>query len=948
MNKRPFMAVNWLTPSSTRDLSASHAKSDEATGEISPAQSAGAAAISTSQTITQQDGHFSIGNYVIPQWKGESLPTKEGIKLKKTIKHLFEEAIKIAKTFSSRNKTLKLTVYNEFLNFAESKNINISEISDYNQFWLNFTDEHSPYARDISKFIAHYSLRAVNIYLLKLKFLSLISRQLTKSLSTNELLNPDYSISKIFKKASSTELICESLRTNEFSWFRPSMEMSSTIEELSATLTSLGSVEFLKICNHEVPLDYDLEITDSELFSHSISNRNFGLFVNDLLIFLTEWLEGHSGYYNLGGGPKCLNTLFSGDHLYSFALSHWLAQENNIGEKWNEVICPEFNGKGFLTGSYLKVCQELQLLTFLVNMAKNQSHDPVTLICQLFKQKNSKSQVDSDGQMAFFNTNEAQESIYDRVVLNLATMPKTNPHHYLLTSIQTNCEKLANNGYLFVFSNQKLFVPSHSEKVEGLLKRYKLHASINFEDLKGKGEITKHLYIFSKRVYSNKLDLFNSSAPKMQKESCLSLNFAGQLMHFSKFELLRQEFLKFIMSKETINSPLFQNEPEPGLVFDFHQDAILNGKLLSNSSESNNITHPSYFKNLTRTCVPLDQFFIVDQISGKSENFTSDLLGLSVKREERYPYLLIVNYTNENEISLELTTSDLYKVKSEEYGHAYYQYFGLTPKILSLNINLFREYFETTVGKQVIQLTFNGGLKKTKSKLKAMLVPKFMLNTDTVPTQHHQTLDVFSYDKERLKSCHPIELNELFTTALKSINTLSLNYPWHTSCILSHFKYQLEETLNEVSANDLGSKKINYENPFMVNDLVTLPTFPIYPDHDDIYLEAKVKQRSDIHLRISHTQLDKIETGNILRIFSETNELMVIHGEYEILHFINFILSSARGTQLSSILQGLEVPKLKDIRRILEKHSEVGKGIELIYKNTQQSLNTILIGQIFN
>ena len=75
---------------------------------------------------------------------------------------------------------------------------------------------------------------------------------------------------------------------------------------------------------------------------------------------------------------------------------------------------------------------------------------------------------------------------------------------------------------------------------------------------------------------------------------------------------------------------------------------------------------------------------------------------------------------------------------------------------------------------------------------------------------------------------------------------------------------------------------------------------------------------------------------------------MVIHGEYEILHFINFILSSARGTQLSSILQGLEVPKLKDIRRILEKHSEVGKGIELIYKNTQQSLNTILIGQIFN
>lgn len=948
MNKRPFMAVNWLLnnqPKNNAIQSNTESIGYKATADEIPAVPGFAMPQPALPQQTADSNSFSISNYIIPQWKGESLITKDGLKLKKHIKALYAEAMVFAKSFSSRNKSTKLAVYNEFLNFAETENINISPITDYNLFWEHFSHQASPLKAEIQRFVNQYSLMAVNVYLLKLRFISLICANIQKSLSPTDLVNPDYIISKLFKKSSSTELVCESLKTNEFSWFRPSVELSQTAIEISCILRSISTLEFLKICNHEFPQEVNLHFQDSQNYSHSLSNRNFGLFINDLLIYLPEWLDNNKLETN-SNGPKCINTLFTGDQLYSFALSHWLAQENNVFEKWSDVICPEFCSKGFQTGAYIKVYQELQFLTFLVHMAKVQNYEPVSLICKLYNQKNLKTGQDIEGQLAFFNTKSVSTTVYDRVVVNLSDLPKTNPHHYVLTTIQNYGEKLTNAGYLFVFSNQKLFVPSHSEKVEGLLKKYKLHASFDFDDLKGKGEIPKHLYVISKRVYNNNHDIFANS-PKMQKESCLSFNFSGQLMHFSKFDLLRKEFFKFISIKDSINSPLYQKEPEAGLNFDFHQDAILNGKLLSNSNDSNNITHPNYFRNLTRTCVPFDQFFMVDQLTSKGETFTSELLGVAVRPEQMFQYLLIVNYTNEDDIRLELTTSDLFNVKSEEYGFAYFQYFGLTPKVMNLNINLFREYFDTAVGRQVVQLTFNGGLKKTKSKLKAMLIPRFFLKTEMIPTKH-SFLELFTTDKNALRNVHPSDLKLKALDAIKNLNLISKNYPWHATCLLSHFKIILDEMMREIQMSKNEQKDINYQNPMIIKELISLEKSPLYPNHQDLYIEAKFSDRNDIYKRYTASQISKTEHGHCLNLYSDDKIVLVVHGEFEILHFLNFILQNAFNATFAQILQNIELPKLSDLREVISKFNEVEDVISDIFKASTQSLNGVIVGQIFN
>lgn len=943
MNKRPFMAVNWLSSNSTKQVD-SGAISSTSTLLVKPDGLPTLPIIQTEQKIEKSNA-FELTSFITPQWKGESLVTKEGQRLKKLMKSLFLEATEFTKSFNSRNKSTKILVYNEFISYAECENTNISLISDMNQFWLHFADPNSQYRKFIDKFLGHYSILAINTYLFKLRFICLISNSTNKTLTSAELLNPDYTISKLFKKSSSTELVCDSLKTNVFSWFRPSEVHAYGITDLAHIFKNLSTLEFLKICNHEFPTEMGHLLKDSNEYSHSISNRNFGLFINNLLINFPNWLEG-TAKANNSGLPKCLNTLFSGDQLYSFALSHWLAQENNISQKWSEVICPEFSSTAFQSSGYVKLCQELQFLTFLVRMATEQKYDPITLICKLYKQKALKSDSEQASQLAFLDSRQGQKCVYDRIVINLSELPKSNPHHFLLTSLQNNAEKLSNDGYLFIFSNQKLFVPSHSDKIEGVLKRFKLHASFEFENLKGRGEIAKYLYVVTKRVYNNNLDVIYN-APKMQKESCLTFNFQGALTHFSKFDLLRTEFNKFLSLKESINSPLYQKEPETGIIFDFHQDAILNGKLLSNSNDSNNMTHPSYFKNLTRTCIPLDQFFIVEQLSHKPENFTSELLGVSVRQEQQYQYLLIVNYSNEDDIKVELTLSDLFKVKSENYGHAYFQYFGLTPKVVNLNINLFREYFGTAVGRQVIQLTFNGGLKKTKSKLKAMLIPRFISNTEMIPS-HHRFIENFAIDKNKIKGMHPTDLKERFKDSIYNLNQISNKYPWHTSCLLSHFKYQIEQFVQETNAQKGEVRQINYNNPLMVNELVTLKKYALYPTHEDIFVEAKFNDRNDVHKRLSSTSIAKTEKGHILKLYCDDKNLVSFHGEYEILHFANFILQNAMNSTFTMILQNLELPKASDLKVVFSKYSQLEDCAIEILKETQLALNNVIIGQIFN
>ncbi len=582
-----------------------------------------------------------------------------------------------------------------------------------------------------------------------------------------------------------------------------------------------------------------------------------------------------------------------------------------------------------------------------MKFAKVQEHEPISLICSLYKEINNKQNEDALGQFSIFNIKvEEAPKQYDRMVISLCQTPKKNPHHLLVQRILNEGEKLTNSGYLYVFSNQKLFVPSHSERVEGLLKKMKIAARLNFENLSGRGEVPKYLYVFSKKVISSNWNK-NIDSSSMTKESCLSFNFTGQLSRFSKFDLHREVFSRFIEDNDTINTPLYQNEPQEGLSFEFHQDAIIGGKLLSHSSDTNNITHPNYFKKLTKSCTTFDQFFIIDHINRDDERSRSSLLGFEANERERFPFLLIIDFSEEENIKLEITSFDLYKSKADRNGHAYFMYFGLTPKTTDLSINLFRDFFNTDVGRQIIQLTFNGSFKKAKSKLSAMLIPKFFLNTKHVSDNISFKYSFFNKQIDEVRIVPSKELEDSTNKLLQEISSDQEVYPWHISCLVSHFKITCQNYLHDLE-NNSSVDALDYTSQDIIGHLMSLEKKPIYNDNKDIYIEPFLSNKAELELPLTSTKLTRNDEGNILSLYHNDKLLMNFRAEYELLHFINFILNNSIGNNISNVIHGLRVPSYVELKEIVDLYIEGQKNVRNVIDLCTQRVNNIIIQQIFN
>ena len=121
----------------------------------------------------------------------------------------------------------------------------------------------------------------------------------------------------------------------------------------------------------------------------------------------------------------------------------------------------------------------------------------------------------------------------------------------------------------------------------------KLEANFNFDNLKGKGEVPSYIYIFSKRnvppmpfgSHVGELGSFglNNLNLKLQKESCLSFRSIGQLVQFKEFSKLFKELKDFLNKKSPHSTPIYQQDVTEKLIFQFHQDAILEGKFACNA-----------------------------------------------------------------------------------------------------------------------------------------------------------------------------------------------------------------------------------------------------------------------------------------------------------------------------------------------------------------------------
>lgn len=851
---------------------------------------------------------------------------------------------------------MKLQTYNEFLHFADYTKLDKSLLTQQNDFWLHLQDENSPLKKNIDDFIRIHCFRAVAIYLFRIKFILDLSKEQNLVINEDVLLNPLSFLGKIFKKDSSTELFCEALQINQFSWYRPTSDYKESLQKLKDAFENVTLTELIKL----ISTPKDDKIYSIRNYSHSLSHLSFGLMVNELLIKFPTWLSSIGKTKPINNQkicllPKTINTRFQGNNVSSFALSHWLAQETNIKiSQWNNLICPEFEGLEFIDGQFLKICQELQFLSFLTKVAVEHKYEIIPFICKIMREKyqNAPDEI-IEHQASFFNLDNpsTKETLYHRVVLNLTELPKTNPHHFLIGQIQAQKNILTKDGIVLVFSNQKLFVPSHSERVEQLLKDFKLEACFNLEYLKGKGEIAQYIYVLTKRVVVVNKNKNMLVEHKKIKESCLSFEFKGTLSRFNKFNKLVEELQEFIRKKSAITTPLYINEIEEDLSFEFHQDAIVHGKLVSSVSnkESGHLPHPSFFKNLTKSCTSLESYFHIESISQEDyltvkKNLASELLGLHSGPEKQFPLLLIINQTDMMNVKLELTTTDSYRAKVEQYGNAFFHYFGLIPKSQIINLNVFREFFTSTLGHQIVQLQLSDGPAKLKAKLKALLIPSFFTQTILMPEaikNHFQLLDI---DARELKLFHPIECEEKFESVKSSFEQYSESYPWHLLGLLSHFKLQVQSTLLDFESGKPNA--YNFDNPMISEALVQLKTNPIYPNNPEVYINYKIKTHQELQLPLTSIQL-KTETDDSVLIFKyQETEIVHLHSNPIMLHFIKFILQNALGVKVADILVNLQIPGLKELENVTTNVEKIKNSKFQLLKQTEDLISKLLRTQI--
>ncbi len=928
----------------------------------------------TAQSSANQTSKFQPEKLVTPGWGGESLNSKEALRTKKIIQELWIDAEIKLSSFKELNPSLKQSLFNNFISFAQVNNISAIELNGPLQFWAHFTNHNSPYRKELNNFIKIHSFRSVALYIYKIRFLLKLAPLPKQELREKIVLAPNALFSHFFPKGSNSEISCASFKINEYSWYGPSSELSKKILKDLPNLEKISLQEIVKLCTYRPSkqlIDRKQMFCESE-FSHSLSHKSFGSFLKLLLGQFPSWIETekkehfNSFYKDISHHTK--HCKFNGDYLSSFSQSHWLGESDALKNSSTskifeeDIIFPEFEGQSFNEGEFTKLIQEIQFLTFLVDkyqhLKNNTESDSVHLkiekgliqfLASIFNLKNHQRNQDKDEQFSLF-PGLKQNFQFDYVILNISKLPKNNQHHHLLLQVLSQSDSLKENGFLFLFTTQQFFVPSKSEKIDQLLKQFKVEAIFDFDELKGKGEISPFLYVLKKRKEKpDSQDLINlQDGQNKNKEACLRFKWTGTLHSFSLFGQVVKELDHFFRIKTPL-TPIYQNEGQSNITFSFHQDAIIDGKLLQSSTNTNRVTHPLFFKNLTKNCYSFDYFFNFETVDPTNENnmiARDNFIGLinkNLRVEELYPYIFIVGHEDIEQIYLEIIPSSSFKAKLNQLGHAFYQYFGLRPKIPHLNINLFREYFRTEIGKQIAEFSLNGGPTKTKGKLKGLMIPIFFAANTKLNEDFLASNPYLLFSGKNILSLHPDELTKNILR-LKNFNLVA-----HQDCLsdflgrLCQFKASFNEALEQMT--DV-SEFSNFNNPLFIDKLKKIKTFSLFPENPDIFIKFMVASKLELNLTVNSVIKRSNEFSHYLELLNNESVLCQIYSDESMLYFISFLMKFTMNRPLNTILQTMKIPRVQDLLKILSEKQEIKSKLTESKNSLEQFISQIIIQQI--
>lgn len=870
---------------------------------------------------------FSPLNCFVPGWTGDSLASKSIIKFEKLLTLVQQDVRNELFKTTDFPRTIKLGLYNEFLSFAESLGLHFDGVDDLGSFWQMLQPEKLEENEKLSLFIDVYANRVATITFFKLRFISALLDTCGIELSEKALLYPTSFLTQIFKKGSHLELHSRALESNLYSWYRPHEGMKEAMRELLVVSRELSITEIIKTVSFKTQVSQD----QHKIYSHALSQVSLGLFLNSLQINFPMWLETVEGK-NIPQGleeEKIISCKYFGDYLESLSLSHWLAQENNKGFRWDEILCPDFKGLEFISGTFTKICNELQFLTFLAQKAEDQGERAIEYICRIMgghfrNRKNTEMR-----QGSLLEESPFYASTYDRVVLNLCHFPKNNPQHYLMTQILDQVKYLKSDGFLFVISSKKLFVPSLRDRLDPVLKELKTEAIIDLENVKGKGELGSFVYIFRKKSHAD-----------AERQLCSYFRISADLDSFQQFSSVTEHLRSFYLAHLTEVPAMAQLDFKDSFRVEFYQEAVVNGMLIHSTNEdSSKITHPSYFKGLLDNCVPLESLFEIKALT-LDDKFNRDT-GLNLGLKKDLSYFLVVDFRTP-EVNLELHPMDTFRSIHSDYGQTLCSYFQLQPKFGGLNPNILRNYFKTVVGKQVAALTFTGGHSLVKGSLSKFFVPKFLTETEVLPDHLRAGFKALEMSEEQLLEASPAAVLKTFN----HIDQISRDlFPRYACDILSRFS-NLERTLEDLiwklEDSRLGNK-VSFNNPIIQNQLVQKTTRPLYPENEDIYFEfVEGSTPNHLHLPMTRTHLTVTHEGDLklyaLELISDETVVVRLHAEEAMVLFIQFILNHATNVPVSKILRAVHVPSLSDLKSIIET-TQSFKGIyQELLNSVQKSI----------
>ncbi|MFL5785217.1 MAG: hypothetical protein ACJ76H_11440 [Bacteriovoracaceae bacterium] len=879
---------------------------------------------------------FSPLNCFTPGWKGESLSSRSVLTFERLISDVQSDILSELVKTKDFPRSIKMALYNEFLSYAEGAGLHFNKMDDLTKFWSFIKTDKLEEEPELRDFISTYTGRVATITFLKLRFVSSLLDQCGLELTDKALLYPTGFLTQIFKKGSLTELKSRALESNLYSWYRPSEQMKPRMKELLLVSRELSITEIIKNVSRKTQVSQD----QNKVYSHALSHLSFGLFMNSLQINYPYWVEAVEGRTLPTGGLEqehIISCKYFGDYLESLALSHWLAQENNAHFRWDEMLCPDFKGREFVSGTFTKICNELQFLTFLVNKAHNQGEKPIEYICRIMGNHYRNRKGAQKDNFFFDEQNPFYTSTYDRVVLNLVQFPKNNPQHFLMAKIQEQIEFLKPNGYMFVLSSKKLFVPSLRERLETILKDLKTEAIFDLEGVKGKGELGTYIYVFRK-----------TRDHVGERQICSYFRISADLESMRDLAPLTEHLRSFYLSHLSEVPPMAQLDFPDTFRVEFFQEAVVNGMLIHSTNEdSSQITHPAYFKGLLDNCVPLDTLFDI-RVLDVNGNTTREN-GLNLGLEKDLSYFLVVDFRR-GQVNLELHPMSTLRSIHSEYGQTLCSYFELQPKIPGLNPNILRNYFNTTVGKQVAHLTFSGGHSLVKGSLSKFFVPKFLTQTETLPSHLEAGFAVLDLSEEKLLETTPSQLMHSYKHIDQITRGLFPRYACEILSRLSTFEGRLQKLIWKMDDGRMGPK-ISWANPVIQAQLLKQPTRPIMPENEDVYIEfVEGTSPNDLHLPLfsseARTTLDGELKIHYLELISQGRVIVRMHAEEALILFIHYLLSYAKDVPISKLLRAVHVPYAHDLSKIIEDSVSMKSQYEELLYSVQNSIKDAMRLQI--